>query len=244
MYGWRAKIGILVPPGNPTVEAELPGVIPHGVSVHYTRMKASGATGTHAGQRERNVSQVESIDGCVELLQMLSPSVIAMAHTATSYMLGEAGEAELIDKIEKKHGCRLITAFGSSLEAFRHLDIKSIGYATPYSEETTLEGKKHIEACGINVLKVARLDNVINIYHETPERAYLAGRSADCEEADAIYLSGTGMPTLEALQQLENDTGKIVLSATSCMLWNALRISGVQEPILGFGRLLASAQEP
>lgn len=241
MYGWRAKIGILVPPGNPTVEAEMPSVIPHGVSVHYTRMTASGPTGTHAGQRERNLSQIESIDGCVELLQTLSPSVIAMAHTATSYLLGEAAEAELIDTIEKKYECRFITAFGSSLEAFRHLNIKSIGYATPYSEETTLEGKKHIEACGVKVLKVARLDNVINIYHETPERAYLAGRSAVCEDADAVYLSGTGMPTLAALQQLENDTGKVVLSATSCMIWNALRVSGVHEPILGYGRLLANA---
>lgn len=219
----------------------MPSVIPHGVSVHYTRMTASGPTGTHAGQRERNLSQIESIDGCVELLQTLSPSVIAMAHTATSYLLGEAAEAELIDTIEKKYECRFITAFGSSLEAFRHLNIKSIGYATPYSEETTLEGKKHIEACGVKVLKVARLDNVINIYHETPERAYLAGRSAVCEDADAVYLSGTGMPTLAALQQLENDTGKVVLSATSCMIWNALRVSGVHEPILGYGRLLANA---
>lgn len=241
MYGWRAKIGVLVPPGNPTVEAELPIVMPRGVSVHYTRMSASGPTGTHEGQRDRNLSQIESIDGCVELLRMLSPSVVAMAHTATSYLLGKAAEAELTDKIEKKHGCRFITAFGSSLEAFRYLDIKKIGYATPYSEETTAEGKTHIEACGVKVLKVARLDNVINIYHETPERAYMTGRRAACEEADAIYLSGTGMPTLEALQQLENDTGKIVLSATGCMIWNALRISGVHEPISDYGRLLAGA---
>ena len=241
MYGWRAKIGILVPPGNPTVEVETASVVPHGVSVHYTRMTASGPTGTHVGQRERNLSQLESVDGCVELLQTLSPSVIALAHTATSYTLGQTGEAEMVSRIEKKYGCRFITAFGSSLEAFRHLNIKKIGYATPYSEETTKEGKQHIEACGLKVLKVARLDNVINIYHETPERAYMAGRSAFHEDADAIYLSGVGMPTLEALQQLENDTGKVVLSATSCMMWNALRISGVREPISGYGRLLANA---
>jgi len=241
MYGWRAKIGILVPPGNPTVEVETASVVPRGVSVHFTRMTASGPTGTHVGQQERNLSQIESVEGCVELLRMLSPSVIALAHTATSYTLGQAGESELIARIEKKFGCRFITAFNSSLEAFQHLNIKKIGYATPYNEETTAEGKQHIEACGFEVVKVARLDNVINIYDETPERAYMAGRSAFHENADAIYLSGTGMPTLKALHQLETDTGKVVLSATSCMIWNALRISGIREPISGYGRLLANA---
>jgi len=69
----------------------------------------------------------------------------------------------------------------------------------------------------------------------------MVGRSAFHEDADEIYLSGVGMTTLEALQQLENHTGKIVLSATSCMIWNALRVSGIREPISGYGRLLANA---
>ena len=46
---------------------------------------------------ERNRSQVESIPACVRLLAMVSPSVIVMAHTATSYTIGEAREAALVD---------------------------------------------------------------------------------------------------------------------------------------------------
>jgi maleate cis-trans isomerase len=56
MMGWRARIGFLVPPGNPTVEPEMVELAPAGVSVHFTRMSASGAAGTHVGQEERNRS--------------------------------------------------------------------------------------------------------------------------------------------------------------------------------------------
>lgn len=90
MKGWRTRIGFLVPPGNPTVEPEMTELTPPGVSLHFTRMNAEGPAGTHTGQEERNQSQVESIPACVRLLAMVSPSVIVMAHTATSYTLGEA----------------------------------------------------------------------------------------------------------------------------------------------------------
>src|ERR1700749_1076669 len=96
MKGWRTRIGFLVPPGNPTVEPEMAQLTPPGVSLHFTRMNAEGPAGSHAGQEERNRSQVESVPACVRLLAMVSPSVIAMANTATSYTLGQAREAELV----------------------------------------------------------------------------------------------------------------------------------------------------
>ena len=40
MIGWRARLGFLVPPGNPTVETEMIALAPAGVSVHFHRMIA------------------------------------------------------------------------------------------------------------------------------------------------------------------------------------------------------------
>ena len=123
MKGWRTRIGFLLPPGNPTVEPEMAELTPPGVSVHFTRMHAEGPAGTHAGQEQRNQSQVESIPACVRLIAMVSPSVIVMAHTATSYMLGEAREAALVAEMEAIGKTRFITAFGSVMAAFAALGI-------------------------------------------------------------------------------------------------------------------------
>ena len=211
---------------------------PPGVSLHFTRMNAEGPAGTHIGQEERNRSQVESIPACVRLLAMVSPSVIVMAHTATSYTLGEAREAALVAEMEAISNARFITAFGSVLVALRRLGVRRIAYATPYSAEMTAQGKQHLETCGVTVVSSGHLSDVRNIYEESSERAYAIARQVDHPDAEAIFLSGVGMPTLDALQPLEADTGKPVISAASAMMWNALRIAGVRHKFSGFGRLL------
>src|ERR1700755_2438604 len=104
MKGWRTRIGFLLPPGNPTVEPEMAELTPPGVSVHFTRMTAEGPAGTHTVQEDRNLTQVASILECVKLLAMVSPSVIVMAHTATSYTLGQTREAELVAQMEALSG--------------------------------------------------------------------------------------------------------------------------------------------
>jgi maleate isomerase len=239
MKGWRARIGFLVPPGNPTVEPEMYGLCPPGVSMHFTRMHAEGAAGTHAGQDERNLSQVASLPAAVKLLAMVSPDVIVLAHTATSYTLGQAREAELVAEMEKLTGARFITAFGSTLAALAELRCRRVAYGTPYSEATTLQGKRHLEEHGIEVVSHGALANVRNIYEENEERAYAIARAVDRPEAEAVFLSGTGMPTISALQTLEDDLGKPVISAAAAMAWNALRIAGVKHARPGHGRLFA-----
>ena len=237
MTGWRARIGFLVPPGNPTVEPEMIELAPPGVSVHFHRMMATGAAGSHAGQEERNRSQIASLDEATRLLAMVSPQAIVLAHTASSYTLGEAAEAALIARLEASSGTRFLTAFGGVVEALRFLDARRIAYATPYDQTLTEQGRAHLIAQGFDVVAMARLEGVRNIYEETPARAYAIGRQADRPEAEAVFLSGTGMPTLSIIQALEDDLGKPVISAASAMMWSALRAAGVSTRRPGYGRL-------
>jgi maleate isomerase len=239
MMGWRARLGFLVPPGNPTVEPEMMQLAPPGVSLHFTRMVAHGTTGSHQGQDDRNRTQIAHLDENASLLAMVKPQVMVMAHTATSYTLGKDGEAELVARMERAHGIRFITAFGSVIEALARLGIQRVAYATPYNEETTLRGKAHLEAHGLQVVAHGILPNVTNIYDETAERAYALARQFDVAEAQAVFLSGVGMPTIAALDMLERDLGKPVLSSASAMMWNALRIAKVRDSVKGAGRLLA-----
>ena len=238
MMGWRGRIGFLVPPGNPTLEPEMMQLVPRGVSLHFTRMVAHGTTGAHTGQEERNLTQIAHLDECTDLLAMVKPGVIALAHTATSYTLGIKAEAELIKRMEDRHQLRFITAFGSVVEALRYLGVKRVAYATPYDLALTIRGKAHLESYGFKVPAHGQLSNVINIYDETAERAYGLGRQVDTTEAEAIFLSGVGMPTIDAIDLLERDLGKPVISSASAMMWNALRSLGVRGSIPGAGRLL------
>ena len=108
-----ARLGFLVPPGNPTVEPEMIEMAPKSVSVHFSRMVAHGPTGTLDGQEERNRTQIEHIGESAELLAMVKPSVIMLAHTATSYTLGRHAEAQLVQRLRDQCGTPVATAFGS-----------------------------------------------------------------------------------------------------------------------------------
>src|ERR1700750_3113727 len=126
MHGWRARLGFLIPPGNPTIESEMPEMAPPGVSVHFSRMVAPGMGGTHAGQEERNRSQIEHIDESADLLVKVKPSVMMLAHTASSYTLGRRAGAELLKRLAAKYRTPVATAFGSVVAALTALGVKRV----------------------------------------------------------------------------------------------------------------------
>jgi len=236
------RIGFLVPPGNPTVEPEMIRLAPKGVTVHFTRMVAHGEAGSHRGQDERNRSQIAHLDENVALLAMVKPAVIALAHTAMSATLGKEGERELVERLGRSSGIPFITAFGSVLLALVNFGARRIALATPYGADTTLQTKAHLEAHGVSVVSFGSLDNVKNIYEETPERAYALARRVDAPDAEAVFLSGLGMPSIDVLERLERELGKPVISAASAMMWNALRVAGVATPVAGYGSLLSGVR--
>ena len=50
MTGWRARLGFLLPPGNPTIEPEMMALVPPGVSLRLTP-KPSGCLALVRGAR-------------------------------------------------------------------------------------------------------------------------------------------------------------------------------------------------
>ena len=77
MIGWRARLGFLLPPGNPTVEAEMTALAPLGVSLHFHRMAVGGGVpGALDNQDERTRAMIDSLDASAGLLAMVKPDII------------------------------------------------------------------------------------------------------------------------------------------------------------------------
>jgi len=236
--GWRARIGFLIPPATPTVEREMVELAPDGVSCHYGRMVARGAVGTLDTLMSRAASHVDYIDEVVEMLASVKPDIIVLAHTATSYYLGKDREAALVQRMQDKTGIPFITTFGSVKAACDHLGAKTISVGTAYDEALTKKSRETLESVGFKIAHEECLTDVKSIFVETEERVYHLGRKVDRPEAQAVFISGVGLPTLSVLGALEADLGKPAISSSACMMWQALRTIGISAPVSGYGRLL------
>lgn len=233
------RLAFLIPPGNPNTEGEIIDLKHLDYSLHFTRMVAHGVTGSLDGQEARNRAQIEHLDENIELLKLVKPSVIAMAHTASSYTLGTQGERELVDRLERKFAIPFITAFASVVAALKAIGVRRVALGTPYSLQTTLMSKALLEANGLEVVNFGHLPGVLNIYDETLARAKALAHQVHCAQADCIFLSGVGMPTLQVIESLESELKIPVISSIAATFWNALNVAGLKTKIPSYGSLLA-----
>jgi maleate isomerase len=241
MFGRRARIGILVPPGNPTVEPELYRMVPDGVSLHFARLQSpppDGSAGGAAGMEERTRAYRDGLDGPTAALGQVRPAVIVLAHTASSYAVGTGGEQPLIDRVTRLGGAPALLAAHAVRDALRHLGVSRLALGTPYPESISRQGRAYWEASGFQIVGYHRLADVVDIYAESEERAHELALRADAPAAQAVLLSGTGLPTVAVLETLERELGKPVISSNQACLWRALRLAGVDDAVPGFGRLL------
>lgn len=241
MSARSVRVGVLVPPGNPTVEPELMRMAPPGVSFHLARLDAAGAAsapGAADGMAERTRAYLAGLDGPARAVAVARPAAVLLAHTASSYATGFGEEPRLIARLSAAAGCRALTAARSIVDALVHLGVRRIALATPYPEAVSAQGRAYWEAAGFAVVSHRRLEGVVSIYDETEARAAALAREVDVPGAQAVLLSGTGLPTVGVLDGLEVELGKPVLSSNQASLWRALEAVGVREPIAGFGVLL------
>jgi maleate isomerase len=235
----RARIGVLVPAGNPTVEPEFYRMAPAGVTIHFARLESgTGAPGAPEAMKERTLGYLDALPVAIRNLAHVRPAVIVLAHTAVSYLNGALGEAALAARLRDLTGTVATTAAGAVTAGLRQLGVKRLALATPYPESISAAGHAFWEAAGFEVVGYHRLHDVTNIYEETEERAYMLGRAADVAVAEAVMISGTGLPTAGIIERLELDLGKPVVTSQQASLWRALRLAGIADPVSGYGRLL------
>src|SRR3972149_2621604 len=98
MYGWRARLGVLVPSGIPATEPDFNRIVPEGGCCHYHRFKFEGGGKTEDILKDLRAAG-DTIAETSMLLADARPSLICIAGTAVSFIGGYPYDQMLIEKL-------------------------------------------------------------------------------------------------------------------------------------------------
>jgi maleate isomerase len=241
MYGWRARIGVIVSPPNTVVENEFPKMTLEGVSAHAARLgRPQGAPGQLSGDVVLQTNQ--DLPRAAASLAELKPDVVVFAHTAGSMLRGPEYDAELVAMLGDIVGCPAVTTASAAVAALRASGATTLALLTPYPEEMTLKEQQFIEEAmpGMKVISHRSLGvaSGLAIGNMGPTVAYREARRVNTPEAEALFLSGTNWRTIEVIEALESDLGKPVFTANQVTMWATLRQLGIQ-PRPGYGSVFS-----
>ena len=233
----NARIGLLIPSSNTSVEPEFYRALPPEVTLHTARLFLS-----HISE-ETIAAMLAEMESQGKLLATADVDVIMLGAVSPGFLKGSDYDCQLAARIAAATGKRASTTATALLESLQHLNITRIAIGAPYDKVVSEIASRFLQANGIEVVGTQELGLTENLEvgRLPPESAYDMGLrldSANGDKAQAIVFAGTNWRTMAITQQLEAQIGKPVISTTAAALWSALRIVGWQGTLVGQGQLL------
>jgi len=236
MSGWKARIGYLSPSVFET-PSDWDLILPKGFTIVSSGLNVAAHTDSEFNKA------IDALEAGLGVFKAEECDVILMGGITVGTQRGYAAEQDLVARLSQLLGLPVSTAMGATVQALKHLHVKTTVVATAYKESINQAVKKYYTDGGIQVLAIKGLEVARPVDQaKLPEySSYKVGRELFRQHAgvESLLLQGRWR-TVAYVEELENDTGRPVISSTAASLWWVLKTLGMNVPIKGYGRLLAS----
>ena len=252
--GWDAsvRIGLLTPHADIGPESELQAMAPPGVTIHAARVRF-GAMAAGGGMDPaiplapvRAFAEPPQLDDAAELLAAAPLDAIAFAFTSSAYVIGAAGEAEMIARLQQRtRGIPVVAACPATVDALRALGAGRIALIHPpwFDAELRDLGRRYYESLGFSVVDSAPCELPSDQAAITPAGLYAWVCERALDEAEAVVVGGNGFRAVGTIAALEQYLQCPVVTANQALLWAALRAAGAMtDRVTGYGRVFVAVQ--
>ena len=238
----RGRIGLLVP-FDTSNDRELWRWCPDDASLHITRTAYhEGVVGVPLAEATADLRDTAY---ATRSLKDIGPDVVAFACTSGSFVGGLALERALRETMLANGARRAVTTSGLMLDAIRLLGLRRLALATPYPAAVGERLVRFIEEAGYEAVSLENLGLLHGEDIQAVPDAVIVDllRAADRPEADGIFLSCTGLGTVDLVATAERALGKPVLTAIQVTMWGALHAAGRRPPLTLRGQALLDARQ-
>ena len=213
------KLGLVVLQADETIENELRKIIPHHCDIYHSRIPSAPEV-THKTLKK----MMKDLPNSIELFPSeISLDVIGYACTSGATIIGPDKVKSIINK--RYEGMKVTDPISSVCEALKVLEVKKIGFVSPYVESVSTEMRGFLVGHGFDVKSLISFEQgsesvVASIGESDTLKAVVAAATHDVE---AIFVSCTNLKTFSILDQAEAIIGKPVLSSNQVLAWSMLR---------------------
>ena len=246
----KFKIGQIVPSSNVTMETEIPALFrsredlfPERFTFHSSRMRMKKVT-----KEELEAMDRESLRCALELSDA-RVDVMGYACLVAIMSMGRGYHCVSEENLHKQTGengypTPTVTSAGALINGLQTLGAKKLGVITPYMRPLTDMVVDYIEDQGFEVLDSVALEipDNLEVAAQDPKNLLEIYKRLDLSEVDTLVASAcVQMPSLEAIDDLEQAIGKPVTSAAVCTTYEMMKRLGL-EARAGVGGALMSGR--
>lgn len=243
------RVGLIVPSSNTTMETEIPRMLnwrmqqmpEQSFTFHSSRMRMMHVTPEELKRMDNDS------DRCAVELSDARCDVLAYACLVAIMSMGRgyhvASEERLARKAADNGGAApVISSAGALVDGIHTLGAKKVAIITPYMEPLTEMVCDYIsdqEIIVTNRLSLEIPDNLA-VGRRDPLALTELVTQLDHSQADAVVLSAcVQMPSLGAIQKVQDEIGKPVLSAATATVYKILKALKLEPVVPNAGRLLS-----
>ena len=235
MSGWKARIGYLSPSVFET-PSDWDLILPKGFTIVSSGLNVQSHTETEFNKA------IDALGAGLGIFKAEECDAILMGGITLATQRGYAAEQEVVAKLSEQVGLPVSTAMSATVEALKHLHVKSTVIATAYKETINQAVKQYYEDGGVKVLAIKGLEVAKPVDQvKLPDYAsYKVARELFRRQpqVESLLLQGRWR-TVAYVQELEDDTGKPTVASTAASLWWVMNTLGMKIPIKGYDRLLS-----
>ena len=227
-------MGLIVLQSDETIEQDFRRIFGAGPLIYVTRVP----TATQV-TRDTLQQMAETLPAAASLFaEPTQFSVVGYGCTSGTAQIGADNIARLV-----REGCttpEVTQPVSGLLAACAALNIKRLGFLSPYVEDVSAHLVNVLEANGVACPVFGSFDEACEtvVAHISLQSTYDAAVTLAAKGGiDALFLSCTNLRTLDIIEKLEAETGLPVLSSNQVLAWHMAKLSDKDLTDLPFGTL-------